>query len=199
MLQSLLQADTSALLWTRGLVDPSYAHIIQIIGESIVLWGAFVLLFIWLTGVAKKNNQYRTWALEIFFIIILTFIVHAIINLGVPQWRMSPQEVAGGFKPLIPHPIDNSFPSGHALFTASLLVGLWNFYRKWWIIGITIAIGLLTASARVIGGVHYPGDILGGWFFGIIGGCIALYAIRTSIFQVHIFPRIIRMMKWIRL
>ena len=30
-------------------------------------------------------------------------------------------EISGAIAPLIPHPVDNSFPSGHALFTAALL------------------------------------------------------------------------------
>lgn len=172
---------------------------IQILGESVVLWIALFLLWLWLTGVAKKDNRYRVWALEIFFVIILTFIIHAVINLGFPQWRISPQLVAGGITPLIPHPIDNSFPSGHALFTMATLIGLWNSYRKRWAIGLTILFGLITAAARVIGGIHYPGDILGGWIFGAIGGYIALLLINTSLFRLSLFPGIIRIASWFRL
>lgn len=94
MLETLLQADTSALIWARGLVDPSFARLVEICGELIVIWVAVFLLFLWFTGVIRKDNRYRIWALEIFFIIILTFVVHAIVNLGIPQWRVSPQEVA---------------------------------------------------------------------------------------------------------
>lgn len=97
---------------------------------------------------------------------MMTFIVYLIINAFVPQWRPSPQEIAGSIAPLIPHPLDNSFPSGHALFTAALFMGLIRFYKNKSLILITIVIGLITVSARVIGGVHYPGDILGGFFFG---------------------------------
>ena len=199
MLQYLLQLDTTFLIWVRSLVWPEFARMIQILGESIVVWVAFLLLWLYFTGVMRKDNRYRIWALEIFFVIILTFIIHAVINLGFPQWRISPQLVAGGITPLIPHPIDNSFPSGHALFTMAALIGLWNSYRKRWAIGLTILFGLITAAARVIGGVHYPGDILGGWIFGAIGGYIALLLINTSLFRLSLFPGIIRIASWFRL
>ncbi len=199
MLQYLLQLDTTFLIWARSLVWPEFARMIQILGESIVVWVAFLLLWLYFTGVMRKDNRYRIWALEIFFVIILTFIIHAVINLGFPQWRISPQLVAGGITPLIPHPIDNSFPSGHALFTMAALIGLWNSYRKRWAIGLTILFGLITAAARVIGGVHYPGDILGGWIFGAIGGYIALLLINTSLFRLSLFPGIIRIASWFRL
>lgn len=91
--------------------------------------------------------------------------LYSIINFGLPQWRPSPIEVAGGIKPLIPHPIDNSFPSGHALFSAALFVGIWKYFRKKYLLLMVVIIAITTTSARVIGGVHYPGDILGGFFF----------------------------------
>lgn len=130
---------------------------------------------------------------------MLTFIIHACINLGVPQWRLGPQDVVGGIKPLIPHPIDNSFPSGHALFTTAALMGIYRFWKNAWIIGITILLGLITASARVIGGVHYPGDILGGWMFGALGGYIFSRIILKNFFQNTLFPLIIKTVSFFHL
>lgn len=171
MIQTLLDLDASLLLSAGSLAGPERARLISICGELIVLYGMLVLVSLWLLGVYRKTNTPKLSALEIFTTIILTFGLYAIINLGVPQWRIGAMELTGATA-LIPHPIDNSFPSGHALFTAALIVGLWNFSRKWSLIGGAIVFGLITASARVIGGVHYPGDILGGWLFGAIGACI---------------------------
>ncbi|MBP6981766.1 phosphatase PAP2 family protein, partial [Candidatus Gracilibacteria bacterium] len=142
MLETLLSLDTSALLWARTLVGVEYAKYVQISGELIVILAAIILIGLWLKGVQKKDNRYKIWALEITFTIGLTFIFYSIINLGLPQdWRESPQVVANGIKPLIPHPVDNSFPSGHALFTAALLVGIIRFFRNKYLIGLTIIIG----------------------------------------------------------
>lgn len=122
MFTLLQNADVSALIWARSLVGPEYSSLIRILGEIIVLWGAGILLFLWFRGIFQKNTEHKHHALEIFFTIILTFIIYSIINFGIPPWRPNPQEVAGGIQALIPHPIDNSFPSGHALFTAALLI-----------------------------------------------------------------------------
>ncbi len=167
MIQTLLDLDTSLLLEAQGIIPREYAKIIEILGESIVIFAVIFLIILWLYGTYKKNDTYKYTALGIFATIILTFIFYAIINLGLPKWRVGAMELTGATA-LIPHPTDNSFPSGHALFTAALLVGLWHLSRKWSLIVGAIIFGIITASARVIGGVHYPGDIIGGWIFGTI-------------------------------
>ena len=71
-----------------------------------------------------------------------------------------------GFTPLITGPASSSFPSNHAaiLFALSLLVfylnrkvGLWFFI-----------LSFLNGLARVIVGVHWPLDILGGALVGLL-------------------------------
>lgn len=199
MFEILLHIDTNLLIWARSLIDPKYAYLIQWAWESIVIFVAFFLLWLWLTGVWKKDNRYRMWALEIFTIIVLTFVIHAMINFWLPQWRVSPQQVVQGIAPLIPHPIDNSFPSGHALFSAAFLVGLWHSYRRYFWIATALFFSIITAFARVTGGVHYPWDILWGWIFGALWAFLATLVIRTSLFRLHIFPSIIRLMSIFRL
>jgi len=64
-----------------------------------------------------------------------------------------------------------SFPSGHATFFMALAVALFFYHKKlgvFYIIG-AIAIGI----ARVMAGIHWPGDILAGWFLGGVVGWLA--------------------------
>jgi undecaprenyl-diphosphatase len=63
-----------------------------------------------------------------------------------------------------------SFPSGHATFFFALSTAVYLYNKKWgtWFFGATI---LITVS-RVIAGVHYPSDIIGGALIGIIVGYI---------------------------
>ena len=63
-------------------------------GETIIVYGALVLLGVWFAGIYQKKKEYKIYALEIFFTIVLTFVIYTIVNLGIPQWRISPQEVA---------------------------------------------------------------------------------------------------------
>lgn len=59
-----------------------------------------------------------------------------------------------------------SFPSGHAAFFFAMATAIY-FYNKKWGIGFFIATILITVS-RVIAGIHYPSDIIGGALIGII-------------------------------
>mgnify|MGYP001558745976 FL=1 len=59
-----------------------------------------------------------------------------------------------------------SFPSGHATFFFALATAVY-FYNKKWGIGFFIATIFITVS-RVIAGIHYPSDIIGGAFIGIL-------------------------------
>ncbi len=197
IINQLLALDFSLLEWARTLVSPEYARLVQIAGELIVIYGAILLVWIWLYGVYKKNNDYKKIALAIFITIISVFALYAIVNLALPKWRPGATEMAGAIAPLIPHPIDNSFPSGHALFTGALLIWLYRYLRHTGLIGITTIIALITLTARIIGWVHYPGDIVAGLIFGALGA----YFLRPIIDRVAMYftPIVIKIASWIRL
>ena len=61
---------------------------------------------------------------------------------------------------LVEHVPDGSFPSSHATFFFALALVVLSFSRRWGYFYIVIA--LLIGVARVIAGVHWPADILGG-------------------------------------
>ncbi|MEI7765665.1 MAG: phosphatase PAP2 family protein [bacterium] len=61
-------------------------------------------------------------------------------------------------------PADFSFPSGHSAFFMALAVAIFLYHKKIGYVFITFA--LLIGISRIIAGVHYPLDILGGFLFG---------------------------------
>ena len=61
-----------------------------------------------------------------------------------------------------------SFPSGHATFFFAMATAVYLYNKKWGI-GFFIAATLMGAS-RVIAGIHYPSDIVGG---ALIGAAVA--------------------------
>ena len=88
---------------------------------------------LWIYGVYKKDNQYKAQALTIFLTVVSVFAIYAIINLGIPQWRPGAMSIPGAIAPLIPHPIDNSFPSGHAAFAAAATVAVAVLFDRRWL------------------------------------------------------------------
>lgn len=68
-----------------------------------------------------------------------------------------------------------SFPSGHAAFFFALATGVY-FHSKKWGIALFFIASIITIS-RVIAGVHYPSDILGGILIGIACAYGARYII----------------------
>ncbi len=73
----------------------------------------------------------------------------------------------------LPHLLSDmsySFPSGHTIFMFALATGIFFVNRKFSY--FLYASGLVIGLARVMGGVHYPSDILGGAILGILTGYI---------------------------
>jgi membrane-associated phospholipid phosphatase len=60
-----------------------------------------------------------------------------------------------------------SFPSGHAMGSATLATALvllaWPTKWRWWVSVPALAFMLLVGMSRVYLGVHFPSDILAGW------------------------------------
>jgi undecaprenyl-diphosphatase len=91
--------------------------------------------------------------------------------IGVLFYRARPF-VAHAVTQLIPYPPDASFPSDHTTLAFALVVALWPVLgrtRWFW-----VAWGVLIGLARVMVGVHYPTDVLGGALLGAAWGALAL-------------------------
>lgn len=77
------------------------------------------------------------------------------------------------FEPLWPHMIDNSFPSDHVALGGALATSV-LFFRQ----HLGLLLWLLVASVgllRVVAGLHYPIDIVGGAIAGTLAAAIVFY------------------------
>lgn len=83
---------------------------------------------------------------------------------------------------LVQHARDASFPSDHVSALAGIAVALLLWRRR--TLGlIVLAVTVLVAVARVMVGVHYPSDVLGGFGDGLLVGLVvfALVPLRRLI------------------
>ncbi len=105
---------------------------------------------------------------------VLALGINALLNVVLPRPR--PFLVLPVHVLVTSRPQDSSFPSDHAAsasaIAATLLLGT---EARWGVLGLLGA--LVIGASRVIAGVHYPSDILGGV---LVGAMCAGFALRAE-------------------
>lgn len=130
-----------------------------------VTYIAYIGLLIWEIS-CRDENFWRV------------FLVPAIAFAAVTCFRKvcnarRPYEVLDIDPLLKPRKMGQSFPSRHAfsIFMIAMAVG-----TVWSLGGILfLALGVLLAAVRVIGGVHFPRDVIAGAAVGIVTGILGFY------------------------
>jgi undecaprenyl-diphosphatase len=84
-------------------------------------------------------------------------------------------------RPSVPHPLltpldPYSFPSGHTSFAAALGFAMYTFHKRSGIILLILA--LIIGASRVLAGVHFWYDIVGGFALGALIAWIAFLLTR---------------------
>ncbi len=83
--------------------------------------------------------------------------------------------VVGHFIPLIPHALDNGFPSDHMLLVSAVAM-IVTFYNKR-LGAILWVLALLVGIARVAAGIHHVTDIAGSIIFVLIAAAVYYFAL----------------------
>lgn len=137
------------------------ARFFTALGEPTVLIGASAICALWLWRVGRGR-------------VGLTLLLIALIGRGLSE--MQKYWIGRGRPELQPHLVvvkTSSFPSGHAtssmIFYLALALALaagtrWNRLA----IAGAVSLSLLVGTSRVMLGVHWPSDVIGGWAFGML-------------------------------
>ncbi len=155
--------DAQALLYLNSLSSPVLDVImlsVTALGDviSVVLITACVLLVLHHLNL-KKELRFVLLA------VVGAIFINIILKLLFARQRPELWE-------LLVYESTYSFPSGHALLTATLafVLGMltWQTRWRWTVVSIVAGYALAVGVSRMYLGVHYPSDVLAGWLVAFI-------------------------------
>ncbi len=134
-----------------------FFRFITFLGNAGWFWIAFSLVLL-LFKKTKTTGKETLLSLGTGFVITNLFLKNAVR-------RVRPYDAYSFIEPLIEHPSDFSFPSGHTCASFAAAFVLYRAFPKkysW----IFLLLAVLIAYSRLYLGVHYPSDVLGGFIIG---------------------------------
>lgn len=164
------------LLWGGGLLDReiyqavyagghparvAVARGLTALGEPTVLISAGIACALWLWYAGHRH---------------LPFVLLAITLIGRGLSELQKYWIARARPDIDPHLVvvkTSSFPSGHATssmifyLTIALALTAGKSWHRFAVAG-AVLLSLLIGASRVMLGVHWPSDVVGGWAFGIL-------------------------------
>ena len=136
--------------------------LIVFLADYLVYVSLLGVAYLWVKG--KRHDLIR-----IAVSMVLAFAVGEGINIFFSLPRPF---IAHGTEPLIsvpPSEYYSSFPSGHVMVMAAYAASV--FFTRRWLGILLLVVAVVVGAARVVAGVHYPLDVLGGL---LLGGGVAI-------------------------
>lgn len=170
MLEKILSIDTELFVFLNSLGSERYDGLWLIITKQ-TSWIPLFILLLYL--IFKKLGTKQTLYLVLFVTLLLIF-TDQITNLfknGFQRLRPCNNPEINSFIRVVLSRKSYSFFSGHAANTMAVATFLYLIFKKdfnyFWLLFLW---PLIFAYSRIYLGLHYPLDILSGYFFGAIMG-----------------------------
>lgn len=164
------QLDITIFRWLNSWVGYSAFIDWTIIFRAEYLWyimaGAVIALSVF--TFLPRFRQYRKRHLELLYLASVSALSARLVMAELIRYlyhRPRPFVELEGVRQLFEHSAGGSFPSGHASFAFAIAAAFYFYYPKTSILFFIAAVNV--GAARVIAGVHWPSDILGGAVVGI--------------------------------
>ncbi len=169
----MLQWDWALFQALNGLAGrwPAFDGLVRFLMNDYALTTALSALLVVLWFRSRKPEERRAdHAAAVYTVVALFIAMGALKGLNLLFFRLRPFTAHDGVNLLFYHPSDSSLPSNAAAVAFAFAAGA--ALRGRWLGALGIALGTVLGVARIIGGVHYPLDILAGALLG--AGCVGL-------------------------
>ena len=188
-LYQLSQFDFQTVLLIRSLHDPFVARLAYIgnrLGDGLTL--VILCAGLWGIGYLWKKKAWQQAGID-------GLVAHALVGIAIqalkhligrPRPRWTHQE-AFEYGPSWQGGLD-AFPSGHAAASFAVATVLARYFPAWR--GLWYGGALFVGMARVVGGSHFPTDVLGGAVLGFLIGYVWARALKEwRVNVVQALPR----------
>lgn len=194
MINSLLHIDQSFFYTLNGLLGHSaiFDNIIKFISVYVVYLVPVSLLIAWFY---YKQDKIK---IDLIKTTLVSFFVWQVPTRLIAMLWFRPRPIAelAGAKEVVFHVPTYSFPSDHSTFLAALATYIYLLgYKK--VGGWIYVVAFLVGTSRIIGGMHYPLDVLAGWTLGILGAYLLHFA--DKYIQKYLAEPILKFMQWLHL
>lgn len=189
----ILAIDQNLLIKINSLAGRSGVGdlILRIGGVYFVYLIPIALIVMWFVLKKDRFAVFMTFLSGIFSWLVLTKLIISHL-----WYRPRPDMSVVGVKELLFHRPDYSFPSDHITMLSGLTFGLYLMglrkYANW-----ALAVSIIVGFCRIAIGVHFPLDIVGGFFAGLIGAII-ITSLRKPI-EKFIYNPLLKILKLIKL
>ncbi|MGO4770655.1 phosphatase PAP2 family protein [Flavobacterium sp. W22_SRS_FK3] len=172
MLEKIQELDSQLFVYLNSLGSETYDQLWLIITKQLY-WTPFFLLMFFL--IYKKIGGKQTLYLLLFIAVLISF-TDQICNLSKNTFqRLRPcnnPEINTIIR-VVQSRSSYSFFSGHAANTMAVATFLYLVFKcHFKYLGLLFLWPLIFAYSRIYLGLHYPGDILSGYFFGALFGFV---------------------------
>jgi undecaprenyl-diphosphatase len=170
MLEKILSLDTQLFIYLNGLGSESYDGLWLFITKQ-TNWTPFFLLLLYF--IYKKLGGKQTLYLILFVAVLILFTdqITNVFKNGFQRLRPCNNPEINSFIRVVQSRSSFSFFSGHAANTMAVATFLYLILKdKFKYFGLLFLWPLIFAYSRIYLGLHYPGDIFSGYFFGAIFG-----------------------------
>ena len=137
------------------------AAVLEHSGDSWLWCG--VLFLLWLFSNGEKERILAYWGGSIAVTAVFVFLLKRVIARTRPEGNWG-----NVYRKTDPY----SFPSGHSVRGGLILVLAINTFEQKWLIMLFVIWAILMTLSRVMTGVHYFLDVVGGFVLGILMGCV---------------------------